>query len=595
MKLAKSLLLGSAAGLTAVAGAQAADLPVRKAVAVEYVRVCTAYGAGFFYIPGTDTCIRIQGLASFNYQYTSTRAYANSLANGDVSGYSARGRLSVDARTDSAYGTVRSFIRFDIWNQTGGYVNSGTAERFGQAIRATGVDTAGRAQTYVNVDKAFLQFAGFTAGRATSMYDFYSHDFEYIGVTPASDVGNTNLLAYTATFGGGWSATISMEDPTFRRQPVFTPFGSAGGATASSIGSGLAGFTGSNAAFGAGAGSLNGVFNSAFLGFAQVTPVPTGFNAAGIPVAYQLIDIAQRNRVPDVVANVRLDQPWGSAQLSGAIHEIAIGKYQGGLFSSGFVAAGLAVPGYPGAVTGAANLPIALPGGQVPVNSQPSVEYGYAVQGGLKLNLPMITAGDQLYLQAAYSKGALSYTGVQRFNGSEGIANPISGRFLINVNDAFVGANGQLELTEAYSAVASFLHNWTPTVRQAFFAGVAGIDYGSGARTLFGPITSSPGNPGVGTTTAAFPFVSTLKDVRIFSFGTNVTWSPIRDLDIGVEALYYNARLSGRTNDLNKGLGAFTAGPTGIVAPAGVPVGSAVATVKSDDVFQTRLRIQRAF
>ena len=48
MKLVKSLLLGSAAGLAAAAGVQAADLPVKKAAAVEYVRVCSTYGAGFF-------------------------------------------------------------------------------------------------------------------------------------------------------------------------------------------------------------------------------------------------------------------------------------------------------------------------------------------------------------------------------------------------------------------------------------------------------------------------------------------------------------------------------------------------------------------
>ncbi|MFX8354893.1 porin, partial [Acinetobacter baumannii] len=60
MKLVKSLLLGSAAGLIAVGGAQAADLPV-KAKAVEYVKICSLYGAGFYYIPGTDTCIKLGG------------------------------------------------------------------------------------------------------------------------------------------------------------------------------------------------------------------------------------------------------------------------------------------------------------------------------------------------------------------------------------------------------------------------------------------------------------------------------------------------------------------------------------------------------
>ena len=60
MKTIKSLVLGSAAGLLAMSGAQAADLPV-KAKAVEYVRICSLYGAGFFYIPGTDTCIKLGG------------------------------------------------------------------------------------------------------------------------------------------------------------------------------------------------------------------------------------------------------------------------------------------------------------------------------------------------------------------------------------------------------------------------------------------------------------------------------------------------------------------------------------------------------
>ena len=56
----RSVILASATGLLTLSGAQAADLPV-KAKAVEYVRICSLYGAGFFYIPGTDTCIKIGG------------------------------------------------------------------------------------------------------------------------------------------------------------------------------------------------------------------------------------------------------------------------------------------------------------------------------------------------------------------------------------------------------------------------------------------------------------------------------------------------------------------------------------------------------
>ena len=91
MKLVKSLLLGSAAALVAGAGAQAADLPARKAAPVEYVKVCDAYGAGFFYIPGTDTCIKVGGRvrADFAMSGRTDRYATNVVADGShlVGGY----------------------------------------------------------------------------------------------------------------------------------------------------------------------------------------------------------------------------------------------------------------------------------------------------------------------------------------------------------------------------------------------------------------------------------------------------------------------------------------------------------------------------
>ena len=63
----KSLLLGSAAAMVAVSGAQAADAVVVEAEPVEYVRVCDAYGSGFFFIPGTETCIRFSGYVRTQY------------------------------------------------------------------------------------------------------------------------------------------------------------------------------------------------------------------------------------------------------------------------------------------------------------------------------------------------------------------------------------------------------------------------------------------------------------------------------------------------------------------------------------------------
>ena len=68
MTLAKSLLLGTAAGFAVVAGAQAADLPSRKAAPANYVKICDAYGAGFYTIPGTDTCLRVGGYVRAEWQ-----------------------------------------------------------------------------------------------------------------------------------------------------------------------------------------------------------------------------------------------------------------------------------------------------------------------------------------------------------------------------------------------------------------------------------------------------------------------------------------------------------------------------------------------
>ena len=60
MRKRKSLPLGSAAAVAAAAGAQAADMPV-KATPVQYVKICSLYGDGFYYIPGTDTCLKLGG------------------------------------------------------------------------------------------------------------------------------------------------------------------------------------------------------------------------------------------------------------------------------------------------------------------------------------------------------------------------------------------------------------------------------------------------------------------------------------------------------------------------------------------------------
>src|SRR6059058_4819512 len=133
MKMVKSLLLGSAAGLVAVAGAQAADYaaPV-KAKAVEYVKVCSLYGEGFFYVPGTDTCLKLGGYlrvdTTFNGSIYDQPAWSGDLGqqNRYRDYFAARSRLAltVDTRTATEYGVVRTFGQANIQFSTFGATSS---------------------------------------------------------------------------------------------------------------------------------------------------------------------------------------------------------------------------------------------------------------------------------------------------------------------------------------------------------------------------------------------------------------------------------------------------------------------------------------
>ena len=198
MKMVKSLLLGSAAGLVAVAGAQAADLPV-KAAPVQYVKICSLYGVGFYYIPGTDMCIKIGGWVRAEAAWH-VNGSSIQVTNGDVNNrftnnnwWRIRGYITADARNQTEYGTIRSYIAI------------------GLSTNTTGVDGS---SNQFDANRAFIQWAGFTFGRAQSFFDFFSQAaLGYLGFNWNSDTGDggKEVFAYTAQFGNGFSASISAE------------------------------------------------------------------------------------------------------------------------------------------------------------------------------------------------------------------------------------------------------------------------------------------------------------------------------------------------------------------------------------------------
>src|SRR5262249_10909505 len=148
----------------AVGGTQAADLPV-KAKPVEYAKICDLYGSGFFYIPGTDTCLQIGGWARYDTYFNqngSNNPPIGGVAGGNnravTSDYSPRSifLLSFDARSPTEYGTLRAFYRAGIdlasglTNQyaNGTYYNQ---RAFVQLIGQMGVWTVGRAQSFFDI------------------------------------------------------------------------------------------------------------------------------------------------------------------------------------------------------------------------------------------------------------------------------------------------------------------------------------------------------------------------------------------------------------------------------------------------------------
>jgi hypothetical protein len=435
---------------------RAADLPV-KAKPVEYVKVCSVYGAGFYYIPGTDTCIKVGGFVRAEYNINANGSHtpyfngANSReTRADTNSYNTRTRgiVSFDARSQTSYGTLRSYIR------AGWELNS--------------ADASYRGISYF--DRAFIQFAGLTVGKTQSFFDFYANALNYTtSVVGGSDTGHgINLIAYTAQFGGGFSGTLSLEDQTHRR---------------------------------------SGIWDASVGGNALVVAgIPGG--ALG-PNTMATGDYAGQ-RYPDVVGNLRVDQPWGSAQIMAALHDA----------SGGCVG------------------PTCNPGG---ISTNAGNATGFAVGGGLMLNVPW-AQGDQFWLQGTFARGAASYIGFNTYvsnnvfgmysNGGAGAGAIGSFGGGWGLDGVFDGT-GAVSQTEGFQVNAAFQHFWTPSLRTSIWGGVASLRYPGAAATKFcnGAVSTAAGS------VAAVP-AGCNPNFSVTQIGTRTIWSPVANLDIGVEVMY---------------------------------------------------------
>jgi hypothetical protein len=493
MKMVKSLLLGSAAGLVAAAGAQAADLPV-KAKPVEYVKVCSLYGAGFWYVPGTDTCLKIGAYVRVQTAWNAEgggiplgagdSALAGHQDRTDTSNLAMRVRasVSVDLRTQTEYGTLRSYLEI------------------GQQLttdNSTAVDSP-------FFDRGFIQFAGFTAGKIRSYFDINSFaPYSYGNNRVSGDTGAAGIygIAYTAQFGNGVTASLSLED------------GGSGG-NGNNIGS--------MGARGKLIQNLNGVGGAAALNLN--TDVLTYDNKGWT--------------FPDVVGALRIDQAWGYAQIAAALHDASAGYYTGLTPTAPAITGGLgdACGNGTAAVGGANCVNLGHPGDTV----------GWAITGGFTLNDILGMKGDQFGMQAAYSQGASGYvtrtTSMFDYSGN--------GAALAFVNDGVYLTGSNVELTTMWGINGFVQHFWNPRWRTSLYGGYNEVDFSSTAKAAYCP-TGSAGAVNaaavsgltVGATGNCNPNSSW------WQFGSRTQWNPHPDLDIGVDVVWthVNTAFAGST------------------------------------------------
>lgn len=416
MKLTKNLMLGSAA-ILASAGAQAADLPV-KAKAIEYVKICSLYGAGFYYIPGTDTCIKLGGYlradAAFgtNGDYDAANAGVGGARNRLSNYYTTRARqdLGIDTRTATEYGVVRTYFEGAFSWTAGGYSGLGTTavngatSYSGSAVGTSGSGTP--AGGSLGIYYAFIQFAGFTIGKASSQFstpwaNYPGQSFD--GLPGSSSWEPVNQFTYTADFGQGITASVSAQDQV--------------GQTTSSV------------------WNVSGA-------------TPAGI-AAG---SYGANDIGG-SRAPDLIGMVRVDQVWGLFQASVAAHDNHAAYYGAS-----------EVTGHPGDKWGWAGQ-LALSIKNLPTGAGDTLNIqGVYTNGASRYNF-------QQYMGTQFAMyGGTGLAGAYQSLGFAGASDSV-----------FVTGSGQ-ELTTTYGFNAAYTHNWDPHWNTSVYGAWAAVRYNSTAK-----------------------------------------------------------------------------------------------------------------
>ncbi|WP_137932092.1 porin [Mesorhizobium comanense] len=213
----KSLLLGSAAALIAVSGARAADaVVVAEPEPAEYVKICDVYGAGYFYIPGTETCLRIGGYLRYDIgvgdsgTLDGVNNVPDHLGNGTHDTYYKNMRFALRTYTgqETELGTLKTFTetRFQFGNKSNDYSNqSASSANDWQAVNKA-----------ASLNFAWIQLGGLRLGKDETTYDSfigYAGNVLQDTIIPYG-IKDTNLISYYFDAGSGFSGVVSLEEGT---------------------------------------------------------------------------------------------------------------------------------------------------------------------------------------------------------------------------------------------------------------------------------------------------------------------------------------------------------------------------------------------
>jgi hypothetical protein len=479
MKSIKSLILGSAAGLVAMGGAQAADLPV-KAKAVEYVKICSLYGAGFFYIPGTDTCLKIGGYASYEMDFgPGTRASHLQTYNGndglgtrdnDQFFQRARANVNFDTRVATEYGVLRTFINQDFFFNTSNATYNTALTNNTQSIIPSNI---------------FIQFAGFTIGKAAPVttvpfsgtngqYTLTAGLFGYSNMTSAQ-VGQLQAV-YTAALGNGLSITAGIADATYGNNAIVD----ASLALAST-------------------GSLSNPFGgTAFSGNAK----------AG-------------QYVPDFVGNITLDQAWGGLYLAGIVHQMNATYYSNGGVASNVIFTN----GHPNDQWAFGVI------GGVEIKNLPT---------GVGDKIAFIgTYGDGMTNVSGSPAPTPTLIALRGYDNPQAVAGATMGGIGYGgIVDGVFTTGGQIQKTKSYGFTGSYEHWWVPGAwRTSLYGGYGAFEYNAQAsaalcaqaQNVNGPIRLSASNCNF--------------NIYVSQVGTRTSWFPVKNLQIDAEVYYTHVDL----------------------------------------------------